>query len=67
MTIPALSFEQFKESLQNYEIEGGFGVVLEQGMRMYYLPDNHPALNTKFNHRNKRKAFKEYKDSLKSI
>ena len=55
-----MSFEEFEETLQEYEIEGGFGKTIEKGYKMYYLPNNNPYLNTKFNHRNKRKAYQEY-------
>jgi hypothetical protein len=56
----SMSFKEFSESLQEYEIEGGFGKTLEKGYRMYYLPNDNPYLNTKFPHRNKRKAYQEF-------
>jgi len=55
-----MSFEEFEETLQEYEKEGGFGKTLEKGYIMNYLPKNDPYLNVKFNHRNKRKAYKQY-------
>jgi hypothetical protein len=55
-----MSYDEFVETLQEYEIEGGFGKTIEKGYKMYYLPNNNPYLNTKFNHRNKRKAYQEY-------
>ena len=55
-----LSYEEFEETLQEYEVEGGFGKTLEKGYRMYYLPNSSPYLNTKFKHRNKKKAYQEY-------
>lgn len=55
-----MSYEDFVETLQEYEIEGGFGKTLEKGLRMYYLPKENPYLNTKFNHRNMKKAYKQY-------
>jgi ppGpp synthetase/RelA/SpoT-type nucleotidyltranferase len=55
-----MSFEDFEETLLEYEIEGGFGKTLEKGYKMWYLPKNHPYGNVKFNHRNKRKAYKQY-------
>jgi hypothetical protein len=55
-----MSYDEFVETLQEYEIEGGFGRKVEKGYKMYYLPNNNPYLNTKFNHRNKRKAYQEY-------
>ena len=55
-----LSYEEFEETLQEYEVEGGFGKTLEKGYRMYYLPNGNPYLNTKFKHRNKKKAYQEY-------
>lgn len=60
-----LTYEQFVETLQPYEIEGGFGVTLEKGYKMYYLPNDHPLLNKKFNYRNKRKAYQEYLELVK--
>jgi hypothetical protein len=55
-----MSYDEFVETLQEYEIEGGFDKTIEKGYKMYYLPNNNPYLNTKFNHRNKRKAYQEY-------
>jgi hypothetical protein len=55
-----MSYEDFVETLQEYEIEGGFGKTLEKGLRMYYLPNDNPYFNTKFNHRNLKKAYKQY-------
>ena len=59
-TTKQLSYDEFAETLQEYEIEGGFGKTLEKGYEMYYLPSDHPQLNTKFKHRNKKKAYQEY-------
>jgi hypothetical protein len=55
-----MSFNEFTETLQEYEIEGGFGKTSEKGYKMYYLPKNNPYLNTTFKHRNKKKAYQEY-------
>lgn len=54
------TFNEFKLTLQDYEIEGGFGSVLEKGMRMYYLRGQDPFYGMKFRHRNKRRAYSEY-------
>lgn len=55
-----MSFAEFEKTLQEYEVEGGFGKRLEKGYKMYYLPKGDPMLNTKFPYRNKRKAYQEY-------
>ncbi len=59
-TIKRLSYNDFVETLQPYEIEGGFGKTLCKGMKMYYIKNTHPLLNYNFNHQNKIKAYKEY-------
>jgi hypothetical protein len=55
-----MSFDDFKETLQEYELEGGFGKTVERGYIMYYLPSDHPYFNTKFKHRDIKKAYQEY-------
>ena len=55
-----MSYKEFEETLREYEIEGGFGKTIEKGYEMYYLPKGNPYLNTKFNHRNKKKAYQQY-------
>jgi hypothetical protein len=55
-----MPYKEFEETLREYEIEGGFGKIKEKGYEMYYLPNGNPYLNTKFNHRNKKKAYQQY-------
>ena len=55
-----MNYNEFIETLQPYEIEGGFGKTLKKGMKMYYLKYTHPFLNYNFDHQNKRKAYREY-------
>ena len=55
-----MPYKEFEETLREYEIEGGFGKTKEKGYEMYYLPNGNPYLNTKFNHRNKKKAYQQY-------
>ena len=62
--ISKMSYDEFVETLQPYETEGGFGKTLSKGMKMYYLPTTHPLLNKQFLHQNKRKAYKEYVDYI---
>ncbi len=64
---PKLNFGDFKETLREYEIEGGFGKTLEKGLEMYYLPNNSKFLKRKFKHRDKRKAYKEYLELYNSM
>lgn len=35
------------------------------GMSMYYLPNDHPCINFKFDHKNKRKAWKQLNELCK--
>tara|TARA_R110000868_G_scaffold58377_1_gene180277 strand:- start:449 stop:757 length:309 start_codon:yes stop_codon:yes gene_type:complete len=62
--VSKMSYDEFIETLQPYEIEGGFGKTLRKGMKMYYLKSTHPLLNYNFDHQNKRKAYKEYVDYI---
>jgi hypothetical protein len=55
-----MPYKEFEETLREYEIEGGFGKIKEKGYEMYYLPNGNPYLNTKFKHRNKKKAYQQY-------
>jgi hypothetical protein len=55
-----MSYDDFVETLQEYEIEGGYGKSMEKGYRMYYLPKDNPYLNTKFPYQNKKKAYEVY-------
>jgi hypothetical protein len=51
-----LTFEEFKETLQPYEIEGGFGKTIEKGFVVHYLPKDSKFLFMRFHHRNKKKS-----------
>ena len=61
-----LSYSEFIETLKHYELEAGFGKIVKKGMKMYYLHHTHPLLNYDFDHQNKRKAYKEYKEYIKT-
>ena len=63
-----MTFPEFVETLREYEIEGGFGKIIEKGFEMYYQDFNKlPLINLRFKHRNKRKAYNEFKLHLNSF
>jgi hypothetical protein len=54
-----MTFNEFKETLLEYEIEGGFGSTIEKGLEVYYVPDNQELFRKRVKHRNKRKAYNQ--------
>ena len=62
--VSKMSYDEFIETLQPYEIEGGFGETIRKGMKMYYLKPTHPMYNYNFDYQNKTKAYKEYVDYI---
>lgn len=61
-----LSKDEFIEGLREYEIEGGFGSIIETGFELYYVPENTLGYKKKFKTNSKEEAYKEYLDYMKT-
>jgi len=60
-----LSYEDFSETLRDYDKIDAYTGQTTTGMEMFYLPSGHSYLGKKFKHKNKRKAYNEYLESSK--
>lgn len=60
-----LDFDSFKNCLRDFDFIDQNGKK-DTGMEMFYLNNNHPCLHFKFNHKNKQKAWKQFKNLCNS-